>query len=143
MVAAYENLSEELREQIEGAMAIHSFEHNFGRRMSPEKRAEFLEQYPPARHPVVRTHPETGKKAIYVSRPFTTHIEGLEAKESFSLLRRLYRQAAIPGRQVRFRWRENSVAFWDNRAVQHYAAFDYMPDTRCVERVTVAGDKPY
>ena len=143
MMAAYENLSEELREQIEGATAIHSFEHNFGRRMAAEKRAEFLEQYPPARHPVVRTHPETGKKALYVSRPFTTHIEGLEAEESFSLLRKLYRQAMIPEHQVRFRWRENSVAFWDNRSVQHYAAFDYWPHTRRVERVTVEGDRPF
>jgi taurine dioxygenase len=143
MISAYENLSEALREQVEHATAIHSFEQNFGKRMTSEKRKKFLEQFPPVCHPVVRTHPETGKKALYVSRPFTSHIEGLESEESASLLRRLYHRSEIPERQVRFRWRENSVAFWDNRAVQHYAAFDYLPHTRRVERVTIAGDKPY
>jgi taurine dioxygenase len=143
MISAYEGLDEDVRARIDGAHAIHSFEDNFGRRMSQEQREAFLEKYPRARHPVVRTHPETGRKGLYVNAAFTTHIEGMEADESAELLRFLYRQAATPEYQCRFRWRENSVAFWDNRAVQHYAAFDYHPAVRRVERVTIAGDRPY
>jgi taurine dioxygenase len=143
MFAAYDGLTDEVKEQIEGAHAIHSFEHNFGRGMNDEQRETFLEKFPPARHPVVRTHPESGRKGIYVNAAFTTHIEGMEAEESRRLLRHLYRQASVPEYQCRFRWQENSVAFWDNRAVQHYAAFDYHPHTRRVERVTVVGDRPF
>jgi taurine dioxygenase len=143
MVAAYAGLREEVKSKIDGALAIHSFAHNFGRRMTDEQRAKFQEQYPDARHPVVRTHPETGEKALYVNAAFTTHIEGLPSEESAKLLRHLYRQASHPEYQCRFRWQENSVAFWDNRSVQHYAAFDYYPRERRVERVTVKGDKPF
>jgi len=143
MFAAYEGLSDEVKEKIDGATAVHSFEHNFGARMTPEQREKFLEKYPRARHPVVRTHPESGRKGIYVNAAFTTCIEGLDEEESRRLLRHLYRQASIPEYQCRFRWQENSVAFWDNRAVQHYAAFDYHPQPRRVERVTVVGDRPY
>lgn len=143
MFAAYEGLTDEVKEKIDGATAVHSFEHNFGARMTAEQREKFLEKYPRARHPVVRTHPESGRKGIYVNAAFTTRIEGMEEDESRRLLRHLYRQASIPEYQCRFRWQENSVAFWDNRAVQHYAAFDYHPQTRRVERVTVVGDRPY
>ena len=142
MFAAYRGLRDEVKEKIDGAFAIHSFEHNFGRGMTDEQRTSFLERFPPARHPVVRTHPESGEKGLYVNAAFTTHIEGMEPDESRRLLRHLYRQAAVPEYQCRFRWRKNSVAFWDNRAVQHYAAFDYHPHTRRVERVTVVGDRP-
>jgi taurine dioxygenase len=143
MFAAYDGLSDEVREKIDGAFAIHSFENNFGRRMSEEQKAAFLEKYPRARHPVVRTHPETRRKGIYVNAAFVDHLEGFEPEEGRRLLRHLYRQAATPEYQCRFRWRENSVAFWDNRSVQHYAAFDYHPHERRVERVTVVGDRPY
>lgn len=142
MVAAYEGLPDDVKEKLEGATATHSFEHNFGRAMDDEQRARFLEQYPPAHHPVVRTHPETGQRSIYVNGAFTTAIDGWEPEESRRMLRFLYRRASVPEHQCRFRWRENSVAFWDNRSVQHYAAFDYHPHTRRVERVTVAGDRP-
>ena len=142
MFAAYDGLSDEVKEKLDGAHAIHSFEHNFGRGMNDEKREEFLEKFPPARHPVVRTHPESDRKGLYVNAAFTTHIEGLEEEESRRLLRYLYRQASVPEYQCRFRWQKNSVAFWDNRAVQHYAAFDYQPHIRRVERVTVVGDRP-
>lgn len=143
MIAAYEGLSDEIKEKIDGRVATHSFRHNFGRRMDDETRDRFSEQYPDAHHRVVRTHPETGRKGIYVNSAFTTHIEDMDSDESRRLLRFLYRQAAVPEYQCRFRWRENSVAFWDNRAVQHYAAFDYHPAERRVERVTVVGDKPF
>jgi len=143
MFAAYEGLSDQVKEKIDGATAVHSFEQNFGRGMTDEQRERFLEKYPRPRHPVVRTHPESGRKGLYVNAAFTTHIEGMDEEESAKLLRFLYRQASTPEFQCRFRWQENSVAFWDNRAVQHYAAFDYHPHTRRVERVTVVGDRPY
>jgi taurine dioxygenase len=143
MIAAYEGLPDELKSKIEGAVANHSFLQNFGRRMDDETRAKYSEQYPDAKHPVVRTHPETGQKGLYVNSAFTTHIEDMDPDESAKLLRRLYFQATHPEYQCRFRWRVNSVAFWDNRAVQHYAVFDYHPNERRVERVTVVGDKPF
>jgi len=143
MIAAYAGLDDGLKERLEKAKAVHSFVHNFGRGMDAETREQMLEKYPPAIHPVVRTHPETGEKGLYVNAAFTTHIEGMEEAESARILRHLYRQAAIPEYQCRFRWAVDSVAFWDNRAVQHYATFDYWPATRRVERVTVVGDRPY
>ncbi len=128
---------------LDGLHAIHGSTRYFGGNLSDEKRAEMQREYPDARHPVVRTHPETGAKSIYVNAAFTSHIEGMEEDESRRLLRRLYRQASIPEVQCRFRWEKDSVAFWDNRAVQHYAAFDYLPATRRVERVTIEGDRPF
>jgi taurine dioxygenase len=142
MVAAYEGLDDALKAQIDGLTAVHSFSRVFGARLSEDERAEMRAQYPDARHPVVRTHPETGRRSLYVNAAFVSHIEGMERAESSALLQRLYRQASIPEYQCRFRWRVDSVAFWDNRAVQHYASFDYLPNERRVERVTVAGDRP-
>lgn len=143
MYAAYEGLGADVKAKIDGAKANHSFVQNFGRRMNDEQLEKFRAQYPDAVHPVVRTHPETGRKGLYVNAAFTTHILDMEEEESRTLLRRLYRQASVPEYQCRFKWRKNSVAFWDNRAVQHYAAFDYSPAVRRVERVTIAGDKPF
>ena len=142
MYAAYDGLPDDVKEKIEGKTAKHSFAPNFGRRMSEEKRAAFLEQYPEPHHPVVRTHPESGRRGLYVNIAFTQSIDDMEAEESATLLRYLYRQASVPEYQCRFRWETNSVAFWDNRSVQHYAAFDYHPNVRRVERVTIIGDKP-
>lgn len=143
MEAAYEDLSDEVKEQIEGRTATHSFVHVFGRHLTPEQRERMLEEYPEPHHPVVRTHPETGRRTLYVNAAFTVCIDDMEPEESERLLRILYRQADRPERQCRFRWAVDSVAFWDNRAVQHYAAFDYMPATREVDRVTVVGDTPF
>lgn len=142
MNAAYDGLSEETRERIDGMTAVHSFSRVFGKHLSEAEQEKMREKYPDARHPVVRTHPETGSRSIYVNVAFVSHLEGIDDVEGRKLLRHLYRQASTPEYQCRFRWRENSVAFWDNRAVQHYAAFDYVPDVRRVERVTVAGDRP-
>jgi taurine dioxygenase len=142
MFAAYEGLSDEVKERIEGRTARHDFLFAFGGRMSEEAKQEMLEKYPPAHHPVVRTHPESGHKGIYVNAAFTREIDDMDPDESRRLLRHLYRQASVPEYQCRFRWRKDSVAFWDNRAVQHYANFDYHPQTRHVERVTVVGDRP-
>ena len=100
------------------------------------------EKYPPTTHPVVRTHPISGRKSIYVNKIFTRRIEGLSERESQALLEQLYRQAWIPDFQCRFRWRQDSLAFWDNRGAQHYAAADYWPERRAMERVTIMGDRP-
>jgi taurine dioxygenase len=108
------------------------------------KTAEELHaKYPPMEHPVVRTHPETGVPALYVNTGFTTHIKGLSRAESDWLLAHLYATAADPEIQCRFRWRAGSIAFWDNRASQHFAASDYFPARRVMERVTIAGDRPF
>ena len=143
MYAAYEGLSERVRTSLDGLRAVHDFTRTFGHMMSAEELAKKQQEFPPAEHPVVRTHPETGRKGLYVNAPFTSHIVGMDAADSDRLLERLYRQATVPEYQCRFRWRPYSVAFWDNRAVQHYAVSDYFPRPRVMERVTIVGDKPY
>jgi taurine dioxygenase len=142
MVAAYEGLPDELQKRIDGLFAIHDFTNSFGRRLSPEELAKMQEKHPPARHPVVRTHPETGEKALYVNGAFTEKIEGMKEDESRRLLGILYIQARVPEYQMRFQWRPGSIAFWDNRTTQHYPVSDYWPQVRSMERVTVVGDRP-
>jgi len=141
MVAAYEGLSPAMKEWVCTLTAVHDgglFATLQGRPVE-----EFHAKYPPQEHPVVRTHPETGERALYVNVAFTTRINGLSKKESDWLLDHLFAQAAIPEYQCRFRWRKNSIAFWDNRACQHYAAADYFPAVREMERVTIIGDRPF
>jgi taurine dioxygenase len=142
MYAAYDGLDDDLREQIDGLRAVHDFSRTFGSFLSPEELAKKRQEFPPAEHPVVRTHPETGRKGLYVNAAFTSHIVGMPEAESDRLLGLLYRQATVPEYQCRFRWRRHSVAFWDNRAVQHYAASDYFPSRRLMERVAIVGDTP-
>ena len=98
--------------------------------------------YPSAEHPVVRTHPVTGKKALYVNRGFTRHIVGIPRDESDAMLAYLYQHCENPLFQCRFRWSENAIAFWDNRCAQHRAMWDYWPHTRAGTRVTVQGERP-
>jgi taurine dioxygenase len=143
MYAAYEGLDDELRNSLDGLRAVHDFTHTFGRFMSAEELQQKQQEFPPAEHPVVRTHPETGRKGLYVNAVFTSHIVGLTREASDQLLDVLCRQACVPEYQCRFRWRQHSVAFWDNRAVQHYAASDYYPQRRLMERVTICGDVPH
>jgi taurine dioxygenase len=147
MYAAYDGLTDEVKAQIEGAVAVHDFAHfrtaMRKRGMTDNQIEAFNTAYPKVEHPVVRTHPETGKKAIYVNAAFTQHIVGMDEDESKALLKHLYAQAAIPEYQCRFRWEPGSIAFWDNRASQHYAASDYWPAVRKMERVTVVGDRPF
>ena len=100
------------------------------------------QRYPNPHHPVVRTHPDTGRKSLYVNAAFTQYIDGMDRTESDALLKTLYAQAAVPEYQCRFRWAPNSIAFWDNRACQHYATSDYWPAVRRMERVTIIGDTP-
>ena len=146
MYAAYDGLSPEVKAKVEGATAIHDFAHfREGMRKRGKTEAEieaFNQLYPMVEHPVIRTHPETGRKGVYVNAAFTQAIVGLEKDASDALLAHLYAQAAIPEYQCRFRWEAHSIAFWDNRASQHYAASDYFPAVRRMERVTVIGDRP-
>ncbi|MER5255955.1 TauD/TfdA family dioxygenase [Streptomyces sp. NPDC002855] len=143
MAAAYDNLPDEVKARIEGARAVHDFIPGFARFYGPEKLIPLQEQFPPVTHPVVRRHPETGRKMLFVNTSFTTHIVGMERAESDRLLSYLVRQAQVPEYQVRFHWQAGDVAFWDNRSTQHYAVDDYAPHRRVAERVAIAGDRPY
>ena len=142
MGAAFRGLSPAMQEWCRTLTAVHDIARVFARRLGKDPK-ELRDRYPPQSHPVVRTHPETGEQALYVNTAFTSHIEGLSAKESAWLLQHLYAQAAVPEIQCRFRWAAGSMAFWDNRAAQHYAASDYFPAVRRMERVTIAGDRPF
>ncbi|MCH7706951.1 MAG: TauD/TfdA family dioxygenase [Myxococcales bacterium] len=142
MSAAYEGLPDDIKQRIDGAVAVHDFTQSFGAMMDAETRVERQKEYPPARHPVVRIHPATGAKILYVNRIFTSHIVGMDAAESEALIERLCRETSVPEYQCRFRWQKNSVAFWDNRAVQHYAVSDYWPAKRIMERATIVGERP-
>jgi len=143
MAAAYDNLPAGIRERIDGRTAMHDFVPGFDRFADPALLARWQDAYPPVEHPVVRTHPETGRRTLFVNQAFTTHIVGMDKAESDELLRYLFLQAHTPEFQVRFRWERDSVAFWDNRATQHYAVNDYHPHVRIAERVAIVGDRPY
>ncbi len=142
MYAAYEGLDDELKTRVDGLHAVHDYVQAFGRQVAAAEQAAMRARYPMVEHPVVRTHPETGRRLLYVNRLFVHHIEGLEADESTALIDLLARQADTIEYQCRFRWEPHSVAFWDNRAVQHYAASDYWPDVRIMERASIVGDRP-
>jgi taurine dioxygenase len=139
MYAAYEALSERMKAYLDGLTAIHDGEDVY---RGLYKGVADKPSYPRAEHPVVRTHPVTGRQALYVNRGFTRHIVGLPRDESDAILGYLYEHAANPLFQCRFRWRPNSVAFWDNRCAQHRAMWDYWPHTRSGHRVTVRGERP-
>jgi taurine dioxygenase len=141
--AAYDRLSDEVKERVDDLYAIHDFSQTFGQRMSPEERAEKQKEYPPARHPVIRTHPETGARGIYTNGSFVSHIDGVSEDESRKLLRVLATAVMSPSVQCRVKWDVDTFVMWDNRAVQHHASNDFWPETRHVERVTIVGDKPF
>ncbi|MFD9126823.1 TauD/TfdA dioxygenase family protein [Kitasatospora sp. NPDC059571] len=153
MAEAYRRLPDRVKEQIEGLRARHSIEATFGAVMPTEARHRLKAQYPDAEHPVVRTHPETGEKILFVNG-FTTHFVNYHTPENVrfgpdyapgaaNLLTYLISQAAIPEYQVRWRWQPNSVAIWDNRSTQHYAVQDYWPAVRRMERAGIVGDRPF
>jgi len=142
MYAAYEALSDRMKTYLDGLTAVHDGESVY-RGLYKNFNVADKPEYPRAIHPVVRTHPVTGKKGLYVNRGFTRSLVGLPRDESDAILRYLYEHMENPLFQCRFRWQENSIAFWDNRCVQHRAMWDYWPHTRSGNRVTVAGDKPY
>ena len=142
MYAAYEGLSEKTRQHIDGRTAINDFTKAFGHTLDAAGRAKMHEQFPPSEHPVVRTHPESGRRLLYVNRAFTESIVGLPEAESNELIDFLSSQANTPEYQCRFQWEKDSIAFWDNRAVQHLALSDYWPQRRVMERASIIGDKP-
>ena len=136
MYAAYDTLSDRMKTHLEGLVAVHDALVGFGG-IAPEGMT-----LPRATHPVVRTHPSTGRKALYVNRGFTTHIEGIGRKESDALLGYLFDHVQQPAFQCRFSWTPHAIAFWDNRCTQHSAIWDYFPETRSGFRVQVRGDRP-
>jgi taurine dioxygenase len=146
MEAAYEGLSDSFKKMIEGLRAVHDFQ-NFRVlfKNTDENRAKLRrmeELFPNPSHPVVRTHPVTGRRSIYVNPQFTLRIEGLEADESGAILDVLFAQAKVPEYQFRLRWSPGMIVFWDNRSTQHYAANDYYPERRRMERTAIVGDTP-
>ena len=142
MVAAYEGLPDDLKQQIDGLDAVHDYAQVFGHMIPAEHREAVRARYPLVTHPVVCRHAETGRRHLYVNRFFTSHIVGLAEAESHRLIDRLSRRAEIVEYQCRFHWEPHSVAFWDNRAAQHYASSDYWPETRVMERASIIGPRP-
>jgi len=142
MCAAYEGLEDSVKSEIENLIAVHDFAHSFGTQVPEEKRVEMRGKYPLVEHPVVGTHPETGKRYLFVNRIFVNYFKGFTREESLPLINLLSRQAEFPEYQCRFRWSDNSIAVWDNRLVQHYALSDYWPDVRIMERASVVGESP-
>jgi taurine dioxygenase len=140
--AAYDALSDTLKAFLEPLTAIHAGEQVYRGRYKHQGIDDSGKTYPESEHPVVRTHPVSGRKSLYVNETFTTRIPQLAQKESDAILKLLCDHIKLPQFQVRFKWQENSVAFWDNRSVQHHAMWDYFPEVRSGYRVTVKGDKP-
>ena len=153
MAAAYENLPEDVKARIGNLKAVHDAIPLFGGALDDGKYAEMRAKYPPMVHPVVRTHPETGEKILFVNEAFTTHFANFAKEQPYrvgsdyrpaelDLLQYLYRQAAAPEYQVRLRWQPDTIALWDNRSTQHYAVQDYFPAVRHMNRATIIGDRP-
>jgi taurine dioxygenase len=153
MAKAYEDLPDHVKRLIAPLKARHSIEASFGARLPEEKRHALKAQFPDAEHPVVRTHPETGEKVLFVNG-FATHFTNFHTAENVrfgqdfapgagQLLAYLIGRAAIPEYQVRWRWTPDSIAIWDNRSTQHYAVMDYPPTVRRMERAGIVGDRPF
>jgi taurine dioxygenase len=153
MALAYEKLPEHVKQQIGGLRARHSIEATFGAAMPIEKRLALKAKFPDAEHPVVRTHPESGEKVLFVNA-YTTHFTNFHTpgnvrygqdyvQGAHQLLQYLIAQASIPEYQVRWRWSRDAIAIWDNRSTQHYAVMDYPPCHRKMERAGIVGDIPY
>jgi taurine dioxygenase len=147
MEAAYDGLSTTFKKMIDGLTAVHDFQNFrvlFKKTEEDQAKLRKMEElFPNPSHPVVRTHPETGRKCIYVNPQFTVRIEGLDPDESRAILQVLYAQVHVPESQFRVRWSPDTIVFWDNRSTQHYAANDYYPERRRMERTAVVGDVPF
>jgi taurine dioxygenase len=145
--AAFDALAPAWQAFLTGLTALHDFARSFPpeRFTAPEERERWQiarDKNPPVIHPVVRTHPATGRKGLFVNEGFTTRIVGFSAKESDAVLRFLFDHVAKPEFTVRWRWKPGDVAFWDNRCTQHYALADYLPHRRVMHRATILGDRP-
>ena len=143
MYMAYEALSHRMQKFLSSLKAFHESEHFYRGRYKNENNGEVVKEYPSAIHPVIRTHPETGKKAIFVNKFFTTRIENLEPQESKSVLDFLFAHIEKTEFQIRYRWNKNDMAFWDNRCTIHKALWDYFPHERKGRRVTIKGSVPF
>ena len=142
MYSAYNELSDKYKSLLDGLIAIHESEHLYSGRYEDRGVNKDNIKTPVANHPLIRTHPITGKKAIYVNRTFTTGIEGMNKNESSSILEFLFEHCEHVNFQIRYRWNKNDMAFWDNRCTMHRAIWDYWPNERKGRRVTIKGDKP-
>jgi taurine dioxygenase len=142
MYAAWEGLSDAMQRLLSGLTALHDG-GGFARIAKDEAQRKDLASRQTAVHPVVRTHPVTGRKGIFVNSVFTKHIVGMKPAESEALLRFLYRHVETPDFSCRFRWRKDSLAMWDNRCTQHRVLADALHEYRRMERVTLIGDAPY
>ncbi|MGA8138928.1 MULTISPECIES: taurine dioxygenase [Pseudomonas] len=148
-IAAFEALSAPLRQLLDGLTATHNFIKSFPVERfgnTPEDLARWEEtrrKNPPLSHPVIRTHPVSGRKALFVNEGFTTRINELEEAESEAILKLLFAHGTRPEFTIRWRWQEHDVAFWDNRVTQHYAVDDYRPNRRVMHRATILGDAPF
>ncbi|MFJ2366069.1 taurine dioxygenase [Pseudomonas sp. NPDC087697] len=148
-IAAYEALSVPLQQLLQGLTATHDFVKSFPLERfgtTPEALAQWEEarkKNPPLSHPVIRTHPVSGRKSLFVNEGFTTKINELSETESEAILKLLFAHATRPEFTIRWRWQENDVAFWDNRVTQHFAVDDYRPARRVMHRATVLGDVPF
>jgi len=153
MVAAYANLPEDIKARIADLKAVHDALPIFCQELDDEAYDRMRAQLPPVVHPVVRTHPETGEKILFVNEAFTTHFTNYVRQNPYrigfdfklaemELLQYLFRQAAAPEYQVRLRWQPDTVALWDNRATHHYAVQDYFPAPRHMNRATIIGERP-
>jgi len=149
MQAAYEALSKPMQRFLAELDAVHDFNRGFpqtgqvAKQAGKEKASKALDEHPPVVHPVVRTHPETGADGLFVNYGFTDRIKGLRRSESDALLNMLFVHVQKPEFQCRWRWKPNAIAFWDNRATQHYAVNDYLPHRRVMHRATILGDRPF
>jgi alpha-ketoglutarate-dependent taurine dioxygenase len=147
-VAAYEALSEPIRSLLDGLTAVHDGAAQFGNYLAERPEGVDWEDGPyqhltPVEHPVVRTHPETGERALFVNPGFTSHVKELEPAESEALLTFLYAHSTKPEFTVRYHWHAGDLGFWDNRATQHSVVGDYRDQHRLIQRVTLRGDVPY
>ena len=144
MEAAYRAFSLPVRRFLSGLRAAHESEHVYrGRYADRGVVDDDRKDYPMAVHPVIRTHPETGRQSVYVNRGFTTRIVDVSPSESQAVLRWIFSHLEQPEFQIRVTWHENDVVIWDNRCVQHYAIWDYWPEERCGHRVSIKGDAPF
>lgn len=147
MTSAYDGLSLPMQRFLEQLTAVHDFSHGFRESLAEpggaKRLASAVAANPPVRHPVVRAHPESGKKVLFVNSLFTTHIEGIKRAESDAILAFLYVHVTTAEYTCRFSWRPNSIAIWDNRSTQHKPINDYFPAHRQLQRTTIDGDLPF
>ena len=148
-IAAFEGLSRPLQVLLDGLTATHDFTKSFPLERfgsTPEdlqRWEQTRKNNPPLSHPVIRTHPVSGRKSLFVNEGFTTRINELSEAESEAILKLLFAHSTRPEYTIRWRWQENDVAFWDNRVTQHYAVDDYRPNRRVMHRATILGDAPF